>query len=47
MLKITVRPINSKKNKLNSEIILIYNSFPNARLTSVWILMKNENYFTI
>ena len=32
MPKSAVRPMNSSKNKLNNEIILIYNSFPNARL---------------
>ena len=31
MLKSAVRPMNSSKNKLNSEIIFIYNPNPNAR----------------
>ena len=30
MPKIVMRPINSNKNKLNSEIILIFNPNPNA-----------------
>ena len=30
--------INSSKNKLNSEIIFIYNPNPNARVASVWKL---------
>ena len=44
--KSAVKSMNSSKNKLNSEIILIYNSLPNARLGSVWIpliLLKTEN----
>ena len=32
MPKNAMKPINSSKNKLNSKIILIYNSIPNARL---------------
>ena len=32
--KSAVGPINSIKNKLNSEIILIFHSYPNARVSS-------------
>ena len=37
MPKSVVRLINSSKNKLNSEIIFIFHSNPNAHLVSVWI----------
>ena len=40
MSKSTVDLINSNKNKLNNEIILIYNSFPNARLMVVIVFFK-------
>ena len=30
--KKTIGPINNSKNKLNSEIILIFHSYPNARI---------------
>ena len=32
MSKSAVGPMNSRKNKLNSEIILIFNLYPNAHL---------------
>ena len=32
--KSTAGPMNSSKNKLNSEIIFIFNLFPNAHLMS-------------
>ena len=34
MPKSAVRPINNSKNKLNSEIILIFNSNPNTHFES-------------
>ena len=36
MQKSIIWPTNSSKNKLNSEIIFIYNPNPNAHLASVW-----------
>ena len=32
MLKSVVKPMNSSKNKLNSEIILIFHYYPNTHL---------------
>ena len=40
MSKNEVGPINSSKNKLNSEIILIFNSNPNAHIMWVWEDMR-------
>ena len=34
MPKSAVKPMNSSKNKLNNEIILIFHSYPNACLNS-------------
>ena len=34
--KSAMGPMNSSKNKLNSEIILIFNPNPNAHLVCVW-----------
>ena len=39
MPKSTVRPMNSSKNKLNNEIIFIFNPNPNAHL----VIYKNKN----
>ena len=36
MPKSTVKHINNSKNKLNSEIILIFNPNPNAHLESLY-----------
>ena len=44
MPKSAVEPMNSSKNKLNSEIILIFHLHPNAHLGSVWILFIAENW---
>ena len=38
MLKSAVRPMNSSKNKLNGEIILIFHSNPNVHLKRLGIL---------
>ena len=37
MPKSVVKPMNSNKNKLNNEIILIFHFNPNAHLVLVWI----------
>ena len=44
MLKSVVGPMNNIKNKLNSEIILIFYLHPNAHLESVWIPLIAENW---
>ena len=41
--KSAVKPINSSKNKLNSEIIYNFYCFPNANIESVWIPLITEN----
>ena len=38
MPKSVVRPMNSNKNKLNSKIILIFNTNPNAHPVSTVLL---------
>ena len=46
MPKSAVKPMNSSKNKLKSEIIFIFHSNPNTRLGSIWmqfILLKTVN----
>ena len=39
MPKSAVRPMNSSKNKLNCEIILIFNPNPNAHLGALILLI--------
>ena len=38
--KCNVRSMNSSKNKLNSEIILIFNPNPNAHLLSISMILE-------
>ena len=45
MLKSAVGPMNSNKNKLNSEIVFIFHPNPNAHI--FWLQIKKSAYFTI
>ena len=48
MPKSALGPINSSRNKLNSEIIFIYNSNPNAHLVPTFLIIKiNLNIFPL
>ena len=41
MQKCSMRPMNNYKNKLNSEIIFIFNLFPNAHIHNVKVRKHN------
>ena len=45
MPKSTARPINSRKNKLNSEKILIFHPHPNTHIVRLAKIMAKINYF--
>ena len=45
MRKSAVGPMNSNKNKLNSEIVFIFHPNPNAHI--VWLQIKKSAYFII
>ena len=45
MSKSVIGPMNSNKNKLNSEIVFIFHPNPNAHI--FWLQIKKSAYFTI